>query len=302
MAALIRLSRRRRRALEGYLYISPWIIGFLVFVLGPMIVSLWLSFTNYSITNTPSFIGLRNYAYMLGKDRLFWGAVGKTFYFATVVVLVGQAASLACALLLNKGLRGAALYRTLYYLPSLTPIVSLALIWSWVLQPRYGALNGLLAQLGIRGPGWLASPEWAIPGLLLMNLWAYIGGQRMIIFLAGLQGVPQELYDAADVDGASGWRKFLHVTLPMLSPTMFFNLVVGVIAGLRVFANAYVATSGGPAYATWFYMLHLFNSAFQNLEMGYASALAWFLFAVVLLLTAVQFRVSQRWVYYEGAS
>ena len=265
-----------------------------------MLASLCLSFTNYSITGSTSFVGVKNYVYMLTRDRLFWGAVGKTFYFATVVVIVGTTGSLACALLLNTGLRGTALYRTAYFIPSLTPIVALSLLWTWILQPQYGPLNGMLSRLGIPAPGWLASPAWAIPGLLLMNLWGTIGGSRMVIFLAGLQGVPQELHDAAHVDGANGWQRFVNVTLPMLSPTIFFNLVLGIIGGLKVFAAAYVATGGGPAYATWFYLMHLFTQAFQFLEMGYASALAWFFFAVVLALTLVQFTVSRRWVYYEG--
>jgi multiple sugar transport system permease protein len=283
------------------LYISPWIVGFLVFVLGPMVASLWLSFTDYSGTKAPAFVGLRNYAYMFNQDKLFWGAIGKTFYFATAVVVIGISGSLACALLLNTGLRGAALYRTIYFIPSLTPIVALALLWSWVLQPRYGLLNGLLSHVGIKGPGWLASPAWAIPGLLMMNLWATTGGGRMVVFLAGLQGIPEELYDAAHVDGANALRRLWHITLPMLSSTIFFNLVLGVIAGLKVFAAAYVTTDGGPAYATWFYILHLFAQAFRYLELGYASALAWFFFVIVLVLTVVQFAASRRWVYYEGA-
>ncbi|HZQ98365.1 MAG TPA: sugar ABC transporter permease [Chloroflexota bacterium] len=297
---LASLSRGQRKALQGYLYTSPWTVGLVVFVIGPMVASLYLSFTSYSITSQPRFVGIQNYIYMLTGDELFWGSVLKTLYFAGGVVLVGLTGSLACALLLNTGLRGSAFYRTAFFIPSLTPIVALALIWAWVLQPRYGVVNGALAELGMAGPGWLTDPAWAIPGLLLMNLWGTIGGSRMVIFLAGLQGVPQELYDAAHVDGASGWQRFWAVTLPMLSPTIFFNLVLGIIGGLKVFAAAYVTTDGGPAYATWFYLIHLFTQAFRFLEMGYASALAWFFFAVVLALTLIQFGISRRWVYYEG--
>ncbi len=297
---LASLSRGQRKALQGYLYTSPWTVGLVVFVIGPMVASLYLSFTSYSITSQPRFVGIQNYIYMLTGDELFWGSVLKTLYFAGGVVLVGLTGSLACALLLNTGLRGSAFYRTAFFIPSLIPIVALALIWAWVLQPRYGVVNGALAELGMAGPGWLTDPAWAIPGLLLMNLWGTIGGSRMVIFLAGLQGVPQELYDAAHVDGASGWQRFWAVTLPMLSPTIFFNLVLGIIGGLKVFAAAYVTTDGGPAYATWFYLIHLFTQAFRFLEMGYASALAWFFFAVVLALTLIQFGISRRWVYYEG--
>jgi multiple sugar transport system permease protein len=300
MLATMHLTRHKRRALQGYLLVSPWIIGFLAFVFGPMLASLVFSFTNYDISYKPEFVGLQNYVTMFTKDNLFWDSLGRTFYFAIVVVVVGMSGSLACALLLNTDLSGHSIYRTIYFVPSLTPIVALVLIWSWVLQPRFGPVNGALAVLGIKGPGWLGSPDWAIPGLLLMNLWATIGGQRMLIFLAGLQGIPQELHDAASVDGASGWSRFRHVTLPMLSPTIFFNLVFGVIGGLKVFAAAFVSTGGGPAYSTWFYLMHLYQNAFYFLRMGYASALAWFFFIVVLTLTLLQFAGSRQWVYYEG--
>lgn len=292
------MSKRRRRALLGYLYISPWLVGFLVFLLGPMVASLWLSFTDYTITAAPQFVGLTNYQYMLTRDPLFWGAVRKTAYFAVTVVVLSLAGSLGCAMLLNTGLRGATFYRTAFFIPSLTPIVATAVIWTWILQPTYGPLNQLLRSAGLPAPGWLQSPTAAIPGLAIIRLWVIIGGTQMIVFLAGLQGVPQELYEAARVDGASRWDQFRNVTLPMLSPTIFFNLVVGIIGALKVFALAFVATEGGPAGATWFYILHLYTTAFSNLELGYASALAWFFFLIVLLITLIQNRVSKRWVHY----
>jgi len=292
------MTKRRRRALLGYLYISPWLIGFVVFLLGPMVASLWLSFTNYTITATPRFIGLQNYQYMLGGDPLFWGSVRKTAYFAVTLVVLSLAGSLGCALLLNTGLRGATFYRTAFFIPSLTPIVATALIWTWILQPTYGPLNQILRSIGLPTPGWLQSPTAAIPALVLIRLWVVVGGTQMIVFLAGLQGIPHELYEAARVDGASRWDQFLNVTLPLLSPTIFFNLVVGIIGALKVFALAFVATEGGPAGATWFYILHLYTTAFANLELGYASALAWFFFVVVLLLTVFQNRLSKRWVHY----
>lgn len=291
-------SRRAKRATLGYLYISPWIIGFLVFLLGPIVASFWLSLTNYSVMGNTAFVGLDNYTYMFSGDPLFWGAVRKSAYFAAIVVTVGLVGSLGCALLLDSGLRGTTFFRTAFFIPSLTPVVALALIWTMLLQPRYGPVNGFLHTLGLPEPGWLNSPDWAIPAMALIRLWALIGGAQMVIFLAGLQGVPQELLDAAEVDGAGAWRRFWNITLPLLSPTIFFNLIIGVIGALKVFALAFVATGGGPAYATWFYILHLYQEAFANLNMGYASALAWFFFLVVLALTAIQFLVARGRVHY----
>ena len=294
----VRWTRHRRRVLAGYLYISPWLIGFVCFSFGPILASLWLSFTNYSIS-TPRFIGLQNYQFMLFKDPLFWGSVRRTLYFAMSVVLLGISGSLGLALLLNTGLRGVRFYRTAFFLPSVIPIVSSALLWDWFLQPEYGLANGLLRMINITGLEWLDGRAWAIPSIVLIRLWATVGGTQMIVFLAGLQGIPQELYDAAHVDGADRRHQFWHITLPLLSPTLFFNLVIGVIGGLQVFAVAYVLTEGGPAYATWFYLLHLYDQAFRNLEIGYASAMAWFFLLIVMALTLVQFSISRRWVYYE---
>jgi multiple sugar transport system permease protein len=297
-----RLTRRQRKALSGYLFISPWLIGFLVFSLGPILASLWLSFTRYNLFSPPKFVGLDNYVFMFTQDAFFWPSVGRTLYFSVVLVVVGIAGALACAMLLNQSLRGLAFFRTAFFIPSLTPIVAAAILWRWILQPAYGPLNALLSYVGVTGPGWLVSSEWAIPALLLIRLWNFVGGAQMVVFLAGLQGIPQELYDAADVDGASSWQRFHRITLPMLSPTIFFNLIIGIITALRVFTVAFIAPEppGGPNYATWFYVLHLYDSAFNNLQMGYASALAWIFFLAVLALTALQFWVSKRWVYYGG--
>lgn len=293
------MSRRSRRAALGYLYISPWLVGFVVFLFGPVVASLWLSMTNYSVIGETSFIGLDNYDQMFNQDPLFWGAVRKTAIFAALVVTVGMVGSLACALLLDSGLRGTAFFRTAFFIPSLTPVVALALIWNVLLQPRYGPVNGILSNFGLPEIGWLHSPDWAIPSMALIRLWALIGGAQMVIFLAGLQGIPEELQDAAKVDGASSWRRFWNITLPLLSPTIFFNLIVGVIGALKVFALAFVATGGGPAYATWFYIVHLYQEAFANLNMGYASALAWFFFVIVLILTIIQFAVARGRVHYS---
>lgn len=293
-------SRRRREAIEGYLYLSPWILGFLFFVGGPMVASLLLSLTEYRITSPPMFIGLDNYRTAFTEDRLFWPSLGRTFYFAVISVPVGITGSLLLATLLNQGLRGTTLFRTILFLPSLTPVVASALLWTMLLQPETGVINYALGMLGIPGPRWFGSVQWAIPGLILMTTWGSIGGNRMMIFLAGLQGVPDSLYDAASIDGANSWQRFQHVTLPMISPTVFFNLVLGIIGALRVFAAAMIATQGGPAYATWFFALHIYTQAFQYFEMGYASALAWSFLVVMLGFTYIQFRSSSRWVYYEG--
>jgi len=292
---------RRRQALIGYLWISPWLIGALLFTIGPMLASLFLSFTQYNIVESPRWIGLANYIHAFTKDDLFWGSMWRTLVYAAVTVTLGTTGSLGAALLLNRPWRGTALLRTAFFLPSLVPIVASALLWRWIFNPQVGLFNYLLGLVGIRGPAWFASTEWAMPGLIIMALWGTIGGSQMLIFLAGLQGVPRELYEAAEVDGAGVWGRFRHVTLPMISPTLFFNTILGLIGGLKVFSAAYVGTEGGPAYATWFYLLHLYFQAFRFFEMGYASALAWIFFAIVITLTIVQVRWSSRWVYYEGA-
>jgi multiple sugar transport system permease protein len=296
-----RISRaRRREMIDGYLFLLPWIIGFVLFVGGPMVASFLLSFTAYDVIGAPRFVGLDNFIHAFTRDRLFWPSLGRTFYYAAIIVPIGVFGSMLLAILLNQAIRGKAIFRTLFFLPHLTPIVATAVLWMWIFQPKYGLANYLLDQVGIDGPAWLSSTDWAIPALIIMALWRSVGGDRMMIFLAGLQGIPQELYEAAEIDGAGRLAKFRNVTLPMLSPTVFFNLVLSVIAALKVFTAAYVATQGGPAYATWFYALHIFTNAFQYYDMGYASALAWLFLVVMLVFTLVQFRSSSRWVYYAG--
>jgi multiple sugar transport system permease protein len=296
-----RSSLRRQEAIWGYIWIAPWMVGFVVFVLGPMVASLWLSLTNYDLLSPPTYIGLKNYETALsGQDNLFWSSLGRTALYAAVVVPIGVFGSLGLAVLLNQPRRGIVAYRTFFYLPSLTPIVASALLWSWIFQPELGILNFLLRAVGIPGPPWLAAPSWAMPALIIIGLWGSIGGGRMLIFLAGLQSVPRELHEAAEIDGASAWQRFWKVTLPLLTPTLFFNLVLGVIGSFSVFSVAYIATNGGPAYATWFYVLHLFKNAFVYLQMGYASAMAWIFFAILLVFTFAQFRSARRWVHYGG--
>jgi multiple sugar transport system permease protein len=293
-------SFRRREALEGYLYLSPWVFGFVAFVAGPILASFYLSFNKYNVLTEPEFVGLRNYVTALTKDDLFLPSIVRTFYYVVLVVPVGLALSLGAAMLLNRQLVFTTMWRTFFFLPTLTPVVAAAVLWRWMLQPEVGLVNYLLAGIGIKGPGWLASTDWAIPALALIGLWVSVGGSRMIIFLAGLQDVPRELLEAAEIDGAGAWAKFRNVTLPLVTPTVFFNLVLGVIFALRTFEIAFIATAGGPARATWFISLHIYQSAFVSFDMGYASALSWLFFVILFAFTFLQFRISRRWVFYAG--
>lgn len=294
-------AARRREALQGYAFISPWIIGFLIFTLGPMLISLYYSFTQFHIQTAPQFVGLENYQYAFNTDRLFWLAVKRTLTWTLYTVPLGIAGSLLAAVLLNQKLKGVAVYRTCFFLPHLTPVVAAAILWTWILQPDIGILNSTLDTVGIRGPKWLQSVDWALPSLAMISLWTGIGGNKMLIFLAGLQAIPETLYEAADIDGATSSQKFWKITLPMISPAMFFNLILGIIASFQVFSMAFVTTGGGPAYATHFYALHLYQQAFVSFDMGYGSALAWIFFAAVLVLTLAQLWLQKHWVYYESA-
>jgi len=292
---------QRREMLEGLLYLSPWILGFIIFVAGPLLASAFMSFTKYNVLRPPRFIGLDNYIYAFTKDDLFLPSIGRTFYYALLLVPLSMAGSLLVALLLNQKLKLTTFWRTMFFLPTLTPLVATALLWRWMLNPDVGLVNYLLSQVGLKGPGWLNSIEWAMPALVLMGLWASVGGSRMIIFLAALQDVPLELLEAAEIDGADRWSKFRHITLPMITPSIFFNLVLGIIFALRTFEVAFVSTAGGPARATWFISLHIYQNAFVSFDMGYASALSWLLFLLLFALTYLQFLLSGRWVFYAGA-
>lgn len=292
-------SMERREALWFYLLISPWAVGFLVFALGPILASFYLSFTQYDMANPPVWLGLRNYQRM-AEDPLIWQALKVTGIWVFGGLPLRLALAFFFALLLNQKLPGSGLFRTIYYLPSVVSGVAVALVWMWLLQPQFGILNYFLGLIGLPGPRWLASPTWALPGLIVMSLWNT--GATMVIFLAGLQGIPLELYEAAEIDGAGRARQFWSLTVPLMTPIILFNLVIGIIGSFQVFTQAFVMTNGGPANATLFYMLYLYRVAFQYSEMGYASAMAWVLFLIILLLTLLIFRSSGRWVYYEGGS
>lgn len=300
--AVSRFRTERKSTLVGLAFAAPWIVHFLVFIAYPIGVSLYYSFCDYDTLSPPRWVGVENYRLLFTQDPLFWRSLGNTFFMVVFGLPLSMAASLTLAFLLNQKLRGIAFYRTLFYLPSITPVVATSILWLWLLNPEIGLVNAGLARLGVRGPGWLIDPAWAKPALILMGLWGAGGG--MLIYLAGLQDVPQSLYEAAALDGAGPWARLRHVTLPMLSPILLFNLIMGLIGFFQYFTQVYVITNGtgGPQDATLFYALRLFNAAFIDFKMGYASAMAWVLFGITLACALIVFRSSARWVYYVGES
>lgn len=291
------MSSSRREAITFYLCIAPWLIGFVAFVLGPMLASLYFSMTRWNLLSAPVWAGLQNYQ-RLAQDPQVAQALKVTGLFTLAYVPLDLAGGLALALLLHQRVRGIGLFRTVFYLPSVISGVAYVVLWMWIFHPRAGLINTLLRYVGIAGPTWLASPDWALPAVVIMSLWGL--GRSMVIYLAGLQGVPAHLYESAALDGASSWRQFWAITLPLLTPTIFFNLVLSIIGTAQTFTQAFVATNGGPLDATLFYVLYLYQQAFQFFRMGYASALAWVLFIIVLVLTLLVVRSGQSWVYYEG--
>ena len=293
--------RKRWQNIYGYLFLTPWLIGFLGLFIGPGLTSLYLSLTKYDVLSPPEFIGFANYVKMFTDDPLFWPSLTRTAYYAGVGVPLGVLGSMFLAILLNNKIRALPAYRTLFFVPSLVPIVASVVLWKWLLNDDFGVINQGLRNLGMADPpGWFGDRRWAIPSLIMMGLWQGIGGTRMIIFLAGLQGIPEELYEAASIDGASAWAKLWNVTLPLLTPTIFFNMILGIIGGLQTFTAAFVATEGGPGFATWFFSLHLYKQAFDYWNMGYAASLAWFFALIIVSLTIFQMRMSSRWVFYYG--
>ena len=295
-----RFGKRETRA--AVLFISPWIIGFLVFTLGPMLWSLYLSFTKYALISPPEFTGFRNYQRMI-EDPKVATALANTFIYAVLFVPCAIVVSLGLAMLLNRLSSGAGFFRTVYYLPVMTPGVAVAVLFSLLLNGNYGLINRALALVGIQGPQWLTDPSWIKPSIVLMSLWG-LGG-AIVIFLAALKSVPRTLYEAAALDGASAWRQFRSVTLPMISGAMFFQVIVLTIAAMQLFDKIFVlfgnpGSQTSASSASLFYVLYLFQQAFQELKMGYASALAWLLFIIIMIITAIQVKVGNRLVYYEG--
>ena len=289
----------RKEAVEGFLCIAPWLVGFLLLTLGPMVFSFLISLTKWDLISVPKFVGFDNYAAIFADDFRFRKSLAVTALYAAMSLPLGMIGSLAVAMLLNLNLRGMRVFRSIFYIPAILPGAAVAMLWMWILKPQGGVLNYLLGMAHLPQPKWLSDPNWALPAFVIMSLWGIGGG--MIIYLAGLQSVPTQLYEAAEIDGAGSWKKFWTITLPMISPTIFFNLIMGIIGSFQVFTASYIMTpGGGPGYSTLFYVLYLYQKAFRYLQMGYASALAWILFAIVLALTLVVFRTSARWVYYEA--
>jgi len=286
-----------RQNLEGWLFASPWILGLFLWTLGPMIASLAIAFTDWDLISPSRWVGVSNLQAMF-NDKLVWQALKVTTIYAVTSVPLHIIFGLFLALLLNGQIIGLRFYRTAFYLPSVLSGVAVALLWRWLFSNEFGLFNALLSYVGIKGPSWLGDPSWALPSLVLMSLWGV--GSGAIIYLAGLQGIPTDLYEAAEVDGASDWSRFWNVTLPMITPVLFFQLVTGIIAALQIFTQAFIMTAGGPNNATLFFLLYLYQNAFQYFRMGYASALAWVLFLYILALTLVVYRSSGLWVYYEG--
>jgi len=298
----LRLSMSQKEALAFYLLVSPWVVGFLVFQIGPMLASLGFSFAKYDIVRPPVWIGLNNYEEMFFGDPLFWQALKVTGTYTFLAVPLGIVFSLFLAVMLNQRIPALSIFRTIFYLPSVISGVAVSLLWLWMLNPTFGLINYLLRVLfGIQGPKWLLSGPWVIPSFVLMSMWS-VGGS-LVIYLAALQSVPTELYEAASLDGATAWRRFWHVTLPMISPVILFTFITGIIGSLQTFTQAYVMSDrgrGGPHYASLFYGLYLFQNAFRYFRMGYASALAWVLFLIILLLTSLTFKLSSERVFYAG--
>ncbi len=293
-----RSAMYQRQAWEGRLFALPFMLGFLAFWLYPLAYSVYLVFQEWDLLTPPRFVGLDNIATLL-TDESIGISLANTTYYTFIGVPLQLLLALALALLLNVKTRGLAIYRTLFYLPAMTPIVASAIVWLQILHPEFGILNSFLKTLGIEPVNWLFDPRAAKPAFILMTLWGV--GPQMVIFLAGLQGVPQSLYEAAEIDGAGRVQRFFAITMPLISSITFFNLVVGIIASFQVFTTAFIMTRGGPQNATLFLVLYLYRNGFQYFKMGYASAIAWMLFVIIVIFTVLQFRLASRWVYEEGA-
>ena len=282
----------------GYFFISPWVLGFLIFTAYPMIYSAVISFTQFDLLTPPKFIGAANFNRMV-HDKLFYISLGNTAYYTFISVPLQIVLALAMALVLNQKLRGINTFRTIFYLPTVTPTVASVILFVYMFNLDFGFFNWLLSLVGIPAVYWLGDPVWVKPAFIIMSLWTV--GPQMVIFLAGLQSVPETLIEAAAIDGAGLLRRFWHVTVPMITPVIFFNLVIGIIGSFQVFTVAFIATAGGPVNATLFYVLWLYQHAFEFFKMGYAATVAWVLLAIIMIFTLLQFLIARKWVYYEGA-
>ena len=300
MAKKHKSTLQRKEAIEGFLCISPWLFGFVFLTLGAVLFSFIMSLTKWDMINPAKFVGFSNYSTIMFDDDRFRQSLKVTAIYAGFSVPLGLVFSLALAMLLNLNVKGMQWFRSMFYIPAILPGAAVAMVWQMVLRPQpSGIFNAILGKLfHIQPIPWLTSPDWVLNSFIIMSLWGVGGG--MIIYLAGLQGVPTQLYEAAEIDGAGSWQKFRNVTLPMISPTLFFNLIMGIIGSFQVFTSSFIMTQGGPANASLFYVLYLYQKAFKYLQMGYACALAWILFAIILALTLFVMTSSRRWVYYEA--
>lgn len=290
-------AARRRDLFDGLLFTAPYVLGVVLLWMGPMLYSLFLVTQNWNLITAPEFVGLQNFERML-RDPLVRKALSNTAFYTFLGVPLQLATAFSLALLLNQDIKGQSVFRTIYYLPSITPAVASAVVWVQILNPQWGVLNEILRLFGIAPIKWLFDPTWVKPAFILMSLWSV--GPGMIIFLAGLQSVPKEVIEAAQIDGANTWRRFWNVTVPVISPVVFFNLVMGIIGSFQVFTAAFIMTDGGPQNATLFMVLWIYRNAFELFKMGYAATLAWALFLIIMVFTVLQFSVANRWVYYEG--
>lgn len=292
------MTHTRKHTLAALLFVSPWAVGFGLFLLYPLLASIYYSFCDYSVLRPPVYIGLTNYR-DLWNDEVFWIALGNTAIYALFALPLGTLMALTLALLLNTKVRGMTIYRTIFFVPSLVPMVALAVLWQWIFNGQYGVLNDLLAKVGVKGPNWLGDPAWAKWALIVLAVWGV--GHAMVIYLAGLQDAPEELYEAAELDGAGWWSRTRNVTLPMLSPVILFNVIMGIIGTLQVFTVPYVISpAGSPARSIYFYSMYLFDNAFIYHKMGYACAMGWIMFLIILCLTMLALRLSERHVHYQG--
>lgn len=296
-----RMTIRHKESMYGYIFVLPWIIGFIAFTAGPLMFSFAASFTNYNITSRMDFIGVSNYQGLLTEDSLFWTSLWNTLYFVAFSVPLTTIGAILLSALLNQDIPGIRIFRTLYYLPAVLSGVGVYLLWMQLLEPGTGMVNLVLGWFQIDGPNWLYDPDWTKPSLIFMKLWS-VGGS-MLLYLASMQGVSKSLYEAAEIDGANTLKKFRHITIPMITPVIFFDLVTSLIGGFQIFQEAYVMSSdgaGGPANSLLFYNLYMWRQAFENFNMGYAMAMSWILFIIVFILTVINLKLAPRWVHYEG--
>lgn len=288
-------TREKKNLRNGLLFVSPWILGISFFILYPVCASFYYSLCEYSVLMPAQFIGLGNYSDLIG-DEVFWKALTNTFYYALVALPLVTLTAILLALLLNADIKGRTIFRTIFFIPTLVPLIALAILWMWIFNGEYGVLNYLLAFIGIQGPDWFGNPHWAMPALIMTSIWGC--GQAMVIYLASLQDVPVELYEVAELDGAQYWSKVWHITLPLISPVIYFNIIIGIINTFQIFAVPFVINA--PARSLLFYTVYIYDNAFRYLRMGYASAMAWILFVIIVFLSWVATKYSKKYIYYAG--